>query len=63
MNLARANGIFGGGRVTGRGLQTLVTPQLVLLSIGFSVLIDAISGLLPARRAANLQPVEALRYQ
>jgi putative ABC transport system permease protein len=41
---------------------TVITPELVLFSIGFSVFIGIISGILPARRAANLQPVEALRY-
>jgi len=42
---------------------TVITPQLILFAIGFSVFIGMISGLLPARRAANLQPVEALRYE
>lgn len=42
---------------------TLITPQLILFAILFSLLIGAVSGLLPARRAANLSPVEALRYE
>ncbi|MCX6821411.1 MAG: ABC transporter permease [Candidatus Aenigmarchaeota archaeon] len=42
---------------------SVITPQLVLFSIGFSVFIGAVSGLIPARRAASLQPVEALRYE
>jgi putative ABC transport system permease protein len=54
----------GGGRgTTGIGTLTVITPDLILFSIGFSVLIGALSGLLPARRAASLQPVEALRYE
>lgn len=52
-----------GGRA-GMGTSiTAITPPLILFALGFSVFIGAISGLLPARRAASLQPVEALRYE
>lgn len=56
----RMIGLGGGGM---GGITTVVTPQLVLFAIGFSVFIGIISGLLPARRAADLQPVDALRYE
>lgn len=52
-----------GGRAGMGTSLTVITPQLVLFAIGFSVFIGVISGLLPARRAASLQPVEALRYE
>jgi len=52
-----------GGRLGSGGSVTVITPQLVLFSMGFSVIIGAISGLIPARRAASLQPIEALRYE
>ena len=57
----RAAGV-GGGMGMG-GITTVVSPQLVLFAIGFSVFVGMISGLLPARRASMLQPVEALHYE
>jgi putative ABC transport system permease protein len=52
-----------GGGMGGSTSVTLITPELILFALGFSVLIGALSGLLPARRAASLEPVEALRYE
>jgi len=44
-------------------LQASITPQLVLFGLGFSFLVGCIAGYLPARSAAKLNPVEALRYE
>jgi putative ABC transport system permease protein len=54
---------FGSSLLEGFGLPSKITPELVLLGLGFSILIGAVSGVVPARNAASVAPVEALRYE
>ncbi|MFH1419815.1 MAG: ABC transporter permease [Planctomycetota bacterium] len=45
------------------GMPTVVTPHSVVLSVGISMTIGLIFGLYPAKRAADMDPIEALRHE
>ncbi|PWT82696.1 MAG: multidrug ABC transporter substrate-binding protein [Acidobacteria bacterium] len=45
------------------GWPVLVSPWAIVLACGFAALVGIVFGLYPARRAARLDPIVALRYE
>jgi putative ABC transport system permease protein len=56
--------IMGMNRMMGTNTSVaIVTPQLIVFALLFSTIIGIVSGLIPARKASNLQVVEAMRSE
>jgi putative ABC transport system permease protein len=56
---------YGGCRLLSilTGINTSISPLIIMIAFAFSLSIGVIFGLLPARKAAGLKPVDALRFE
>ncbi len=71
LSLSVAGGLIGIGFGVGTaawlakrfGWPVLVQPDVIAVSVGFSALVGIVFGIYPARKASQLDPIDALRFE
>ncbi len=47
----------------GGAMTTVIPPSLIIFALAFSIIVGVLSGVMPARNAAKMNPVDALRFE
>lgn len=55
--------LFGGGMDGGSEMQAMIDLKVVVVAFGLTALTGILFGILPARKAAQLRPIDALRFE
>ncbi len=71
LSLSTAGGIIGVGLGVGVatwlagkfGWPMLIQPDVISVSVGFSAIVGIVFGMYPARKASQLDPIDALRFE